>query len=318
MRALTSSSARTPLAWTELPSLPLKSTQVRIDVRAVGVNPVDWKMRDGEFLGVMHRLLGPRGPLVVGVDVAGVVTEVGAEVHHVAVGDRVVASTDFSKGERGSYAEEAVVSAANCAKLPDSVDFDVAGALPVAGATAWIALLEIGNLAERKSPRVLVLGASGGVGHVAVQLARRAGAKVVGVCSTRNVALVEGYGAKALDYTQGDLAERAMAEGPFDVVLDCVGSETYARSWCTRLLAPTGVHIQVVPRAADLLAIALPNRTKTVFGRASRERLEGLVAAISAGELEVRLAERIPLSEAERAHTVSRGGKVVGKLVLCA
>jgi NADPH:quinone reductase-like Zn-dependent oxidoreductase len=291
---------------------------VRVRVAAAGVNPVDWKMREYEFLGIAQRILGPSGPLVVGIDVAGTVTEVGGSVSDFAVGDRVVGGTDFSKGERGSYAEEAVLSVENCAKIPDSIPLDVAGALPVAGATAWMALYEHGRLRERSDAKVLVLGAAGGVGHLAVQLAARAGAKVVGVCSTRNVAFVESLGGTALDYTKGDVGEAAKALGPFDIVLDAVGSDKYARAWCRRLLKEDGVHIHVVPRASDLPFLAFPGKTRTVLGRATRARLEGLLAAIAAGELRIAVAERIPLAEAERAHELSRGGKVVGKLVLVA
>ncbi len=316
MRAQSSPKATVPLAWLELPRLPLKSRQVRICVAAVGVNPVDWKMRAFEFLGIAQRVLGPSGPLVVGIDVAGTITEVGSAVTEFAVGDRVVGGTDFSKCERGSYAEEAIVTVDNCAKLPDEVPFDVAGALPVAGATAWMALYEHGRLRERESPRVLILGAAGGVGHLAVQLASRVGAFAVGVCSTRNVAFVESLGGKAVDYSRGDVSEAAKALGPFDVVLDCVGSDHYSRSFCRGLLAEDGVHVLVVPRGPDLPFLAFPGNTRTVLGRASRERLEGLLAAVVCGELKVHIAERIPLGEAERAHDLSRGGKVVGKLVL--
>jgi NADPH2:quinone reductase len=318
MRALTAPNATTPLSFVDLPSLPLKPHQVRIAVKAVGVNPVDWKMRDYEFLGVMQRLLGPRGPVVVGIDVAGLVTEVGSKVRDFAVGDRVVGATDFSKGERGSYAEEAIVTDANCARLPDLVSFETAGALPVAGATAWMALHDHGRITERMDPRVLVLGAAGGVGHLAVQLARNAGAKVLGVCSTRNVPLITSFGVTPLDYTQGDALTRARDDGPFDVIVDGVGSATYPRSACASLLKSDGVLVQVVPRASDLPFIALPGRTHTVLGRATRERLEKLLVAIVARRLTVTIEHALPLADAERAQQLSRAGRVVGKLVLVA
>lgn len=318
MRALSAPDARTPLAWIDLPSLPLRPRQVRLAVRAAGVNPVDWKMRDGDFLGVMQRVLGPRGPLVVGIDVAGEVTEVGSAVTDLAVGDRVVASTDFSRKERGAYAEEAVVSADHCARLPAEVPLEVAGALPVAGATAWMALFELGRLRERRAPRVLVLGAAGGVGHLAIQLARGAGAQVVGVCSARTAALVEGWGATVVDYGRGDALDQARAHGPFDVVIDGIGSATYPRGRCAALVARGGALVKVVVRPGDLPFVVLPGPTRGILGRATRPRLEGLVAAVAAGTLRVHLDERLPLADAERAQQASRGGKVVGKLVLVA
>lgn len=318
MKYLTSANKDTPLAWAELPDLPLRPDQVRVQVRAAGVNPVDWKMREGDFLGVVQRIVGPRGPLVVGVDLAGVVTQVGSAVTDLQPGDRVVAGTDFSKGERGSYAEVAQVLGANCAKLPDSVPFDLAGALPVAGVTAQMALFEVAKLVPGSGAKVLVLGASGGVGHLAVQLARNAGFFVAGVCSTRNAALVARLGAQVIDYSQGDVEAQAAKLGPFDLVLDAVGSASYPAALCKRLLKKGGTHVQVVPAAGDLPAIVLPGPTRTVLARPNRERLEKLVAALASGQLEVVVDQRIALGDAERAHQVSRGGKVVGKLVLTA
>jgi len=149
-----------------------------------------------------------------------------------------------------------------------------------------------------------------------VQLARNDGAFVVGVSSSRNVALVEAWGAKSIDHTRGSALEEAQALGPYELIIDAVGSAAYPRGRCVALLAPKGVLVKVVPIASDLPFIALPGPTHTVLGRATRARLEPLVAAIAEGKLEVRLHERIPLREAERAQQVSRSGKVVGKLVL--
>lgn len=318
MKALTSPNKDTPLAWQELPDLPLCPDQVRIEVKAAGVNPVDWKMRQGDFLGVVQRIVGPRGPLVVGVDVAGVVTELGSAVKDLAIGDRVVAGTDFSKGERGSYAATAQVQAQNCCKLPDSVAFDIAGALPVAGVTAQMALFEVGKLTTGTPAKVLVLGASGGVGHMAVQLARNAGFTVVGVCSTRNAELVGRLGAQVLDYSKVEVAAEAAKLGPFDLVINAVGSASYPTAMAKKLLAKGGTLVLVVPGAADMLGVLLPGPVRTVLARPNRVRLAPLVEAIAAGKLEVVIDQRIPLAEAERAHQVSQGGKVVGKLVLVA
>ena len=101
MIAATSTDAHTPLHLVELPPMPLRNDEVRIKVRSIGVNPVDWKMREGSPLGFAQRLLGPRGPLVVGIDFAGEVTEVGASVRDLSVGARVVGGADFSRGQRG-------------------------------------------------------------------------------------------------------------------------------------------------------------------------------------------------------------------------
>ncbi|MBI2389174.1 MAG: NAD(P)-dependent alcohol dehydrogenase [Deltaproteobacteria bacterium] len=307
----TSCSAEEPLTLVELPSEPLGSRDVRVAVRAIGVNPVDWKMRSGGPLRLAHRILGPRGPLVVGVDFAGEVVE-AAERADLRVGDRVVGGTDFSRKQLGSYASEVVVRDEQCAVLPASVSFEVAACLPVPGVTA-LTCLELGRV--REASRVLVLGASGAVGLATLQLTRARGARAVGVCSTRNAALVERYGAIAVDYTKGDALAAAAPHGPYDLVVHAVGTATYPLRACRSLLTRRGVVALVVIRPADYPALAHRD-VATVLGRPHRAVLEQLVSAVARGELETLVEEKIPLAEAERAHAMSRGGRVVGKLLL--
>lgn len=317
MQALTSRGAAAPLAWTDLPDRPLRPDDVRVEVRAVGVNPVDWKMREASLLGVAQRVVGPPGPFVCGVDFAGVVREVGARVTEPRVGDPVVGGTDFSRGQRGSYARTVQVRADQVAVLPAGVAFDAAACLPVAGVTARMAVHELGGVDRKPAPRALVLGASGGVGHFAIQLARHHGL-AVGVCSARNAPLVERLGARPIDYGAGDPLEAAAAHGPYDVIVDAIGSAAYPVARCLRMLKPDGAHVLVMPQPRDYWRLAVPGRVKTVLGRPNRRNLAPLVELLAAGKLEVVIAERIPLDEAERAHRVSREGRVVGKLVLVA
>lgn len=316
MIVATSSSSESPLALVELPSQLLGPEDVRVCVRAIGVNPVDWKMRAGGPLRLAHRFLGPRGQLVVGVDFAGDVVAIGAKVTELAVGARVVGGTNFSRKQRGSYADEVVVRPDQCATLPDAVTFDAAACLPVPGATAWRAFAEVGGLQGKTGARVLVLGASGGVGLVAIQLARMLGADCVGVCSSRNAEVVRRFGATVIDYTAGDALATAREHGPFQVVLNAVGTAVYDASAVRSLLTPTGVHVLAVVRPADYAAMVFSSRTVAVLGKPWRGNLEPLVAALAKGEIEPLIEARLPLAEAEEAHRRSKAGKVVGKLLL--
>lgn len=318
VNALVSRSASTPLEWVELPDRPLRPDEVRVTVAAAGVNPVDWKMRGFDLLGLAHAVVGPSGPFVPGIDFAGHVVEVGAAVTELGLGDPVVGATDFSRRQRGSYARTVQVRADQVAALPPGVPLDEAACLPVAGVTAWAALFDRGTLAQRAEPRVLVLGASGGVGHLAVQLARDAGAAVVGVCSARNAALVRGLGAVPVDYGAGDPLEAAAPHGPFDVVVDAVGSRSYPIRRCLAVLRDDGAHVLIMPRPADYARLATSRRVSTVLGRATGANLAPLVERLATGRLRVAIAERVPFDEAERAHQLSREGRVVGKLVLVA
>lgn len=315
IHALTSASIDAPLTLVTLPARPLRPNEVRVRTRAIGVNPVDWKMRSaGGLLGFLQRVLGPRGPLVVGIDFAGEVIEVGARVTELEVGARVVGGTDFSRGQRGSYADQVVVRPDQCAVLPDSVGFEAAASLPVAGVTAWMALTEHAKIAA--GSRVLVLGAAGGVGLFAVALARMLGAEVAGVCSTRNVEVVERAGATAIDYTKGDALEAARAYGPYDLVLHMIGTATYPLRACRALLSKTGIVDLVAVRFADYLAVAFSREVRTILGRPTRPRLAALVDALAHGAIDPIIEARYPLAEGEEAHRRSRSGKVVGKLLL--
>ena len=317
MIAATSESPSTPLRLVELASRPLRDDEVRVAVRAVGVNPVDWKMRGlGSPLGLAQRVLGPSGPLVVGIDFSGEVTEVGGRVSDTRVGDRVVGGTDFSRAQRGSYADEVVVREDQLAPLPTDVSFDDAACLPVPGVTAWRALTELGGLTAGAGQRALILGASGGVGLLAVQLARSLGAAVTGVCSTRNVALVERLGATVVDYTRGDALGQARAHGPFDVIVNTVGADSYPLRGTLPLLTPRGVVALVVVTPGDYPSLVLRPRVRAVLGRPTRANLVPLVNALQRKEIVTIIDEVMPLADAERAHAKSRTGKVVGKILL--
>ncbi|HEX5067836.1 MAG TPA: NAD(P)-dependent alcohol dehydrogenase [Myxococcota bacterium] len=305
-----------PLVMLELPTPEPRPDEVRIAVKAIGVNPVDWKMRTLGPLRLAARIIGPPPPVVVGVDFAGVVDALGSQVTGLSPGMRVVGGTDFSRKQRGSYADTVVVRPDQLCPLPPEIDFETAGALPVAGVTAWMSLVEIGRLVEGQ--RALVLGASGGVGQLAVQFAKRVlGGFVAGVCSGKNTTLVKELGADVvLDYTQGDPLAQARAHGPFQVVMDCVGG--YSGSGCRALLAPGGRHVVVSgdTPAAMLQLLVPPFSSKPVLARANRERLGHVVRAVAAGKVKVNIAQRFALADAEKAHALSQTGRVTGKLVL--
>jgi NADPH:quinone reductase-like Zn-dependent oxidoreductase len=305
-----------PLEWIERPTPEPRANELRVAVKAIGVNPVDWKMRTLGPLRLAARLLGPPPPVVVGVDFAGVVDAVGTRVTDLRPGARVVGGTDFSRGQRGSYADTVFVRPDQVCPLPPEIDFETAAALPVAGVTAWMSLREIGRIAAGQ--KGLILGASGGVGHLAVQLAKHVlGASVVGVCSGKNVPLVEALGADlVLDYQKGDALAQARPHGPFQVVMDCVGS--YSGAGCRALLARGGRHVVVSGDSPGAIAQLLvpPFSSRAVLARANRERLAHVVGAVAAGKVEVQIAQRFALTDAEQAHALSQTGRVTGKLVL--
>lgn len=293
----------------------LRPREVRVAVEAVGVNPVDWKMRDNLGLHLVHRLLGPPGPFVCGMEFAGVVSEVGRAARGVSVGDAVVGGIDFARRQRGSYATEVVVDDTQLAVLPPRVDVHSAACLPVAGGIARMALAVDVGRRGLNGGKVLVLGASGGVGHLALQLARNRGAQVFGVCSARNAPRVARLGATPIPYDDRDAFEEALSHGPFDLVVNAVDTVAYPVRRVAGLLRGNGRQVLVAPTVRDLPCLALP-RVTTRFVRPTRQTLEPLVRELAEGRLEVAISERLPLEQAESALQRSREGRVVGKVVL--
>ncbi|MBI4821572.1 MAG: NAD(P)-dependent alcohol dehydrogenase [Deltaproteobacteria bacterium] len=323
MKAIVSSSPDEPLEARDLPEARLRPNELRVRVQAAGVNPADWKMRSYFYLGVARRVIGAPGPFVPGIDFAGIVESAGSSVGFPRVGDRVMGSTDFSRRQRGSYAEYVHVRPDQVAILPPEVSAEEAACLPVPGVTAYRGLFDLGGLSDtipldpkQRSRKVLVLGASGGVGHLAVQLAHSRGCFVAGVCSAKNAELVERLGGLPIDYRSGDALSLAEAQGPFDVIVDCVGSQAYPTERCERLLTQSGILVLFMPRLHDARALFKVTRVKTLLVQPRSNILDRLVSDLAEKRIRVVIADRIPLSEAERAHAISKSGHVVGKLVL--
>lgn len=279
-----------------------------LEVHAVGVNPVDWKIRDGQLRWV----LGLDFPYVPGGDLCGRVIRAGPGVEEVGEGDWLFGTVDPRRG--GAYAERAVLPVDRAAPKPGALDPAEAVALPIPGVTALEGLREKGGLGP--GGEALVIGASGGVGHLAVQVARCLGASATGVCSTRNVAWVEELGAEeVIDYTRRDYARE---ERDFDVVLDAVAVRSY---WaCRSLLGRGGTYVTTVPGPAFFPAVPLAplfgHRARTLIARPRREVLAELGAWAEEGRLVPRVEDELPLEEAAGAHARSEEGRVRGKLVL--
>lgn len=268
--------------------------EVRIVVRAAGVNPIDWKL----VTGVMGD--PPDRPRVPGIDAAGLVDEIGAGVTGVRLGDPV-----FGPATGGSAAEYAVLSA--WAAKPESVPFEVAGALPVAGETA-VRVLDL--LGLRAGQTVVVDGASGGVGSTTVQVALARGLRVIGTAGEGNQEFVASLGAEPTQHGPGLFDRvRALAPDGVDGAVDTAG-----RGSVRDLVELAGDPAKVVT-IADFSAGDLGVQV-TTGGGDRRERLEQVAALLADGALTVPVAQTFPLERIGEAYETSREGHVRGKLVL--
>jgi NADPH:quinone reductase-like Zn-dependent oxidoreductase len=293
------------LELVEAPRPTPMPTEVLVRTVAAGVNPVDWKVRArGGFLG--------EPPFTVGWDVAGVVEETGYGVTRFSVGDRVFGMPRFPR-EAAAYAEYVTSPSRQLAGIPDGLDDEEAGALPLAGLTAWQALVETADV--RPGQRVLVLAAAGGVGHLAVQIAKARGAYVFGTARAEKHAFLSELGVdEPIDYTRESVPERAP---DVDVVLDLVGGETGLDAFPA--VRDGGVFVSV-PSSAGLEALhELADGRVRVTGilvEPDRAGLEALAELASAGALRPHVSHTFPLAEAGRAHELGETGRTQGKLVL--
>ncbi|MGW0904303.1 NADP-dependent oxidoreductase [Streptomyces sp. NPDC002853] len=267
--------------------------QIRVAVRAAGVNPVDWRIREGQVLGA-HPTALPSG---VGLDAAGVVDEVGEGVEEVAVGDHV-----FGEGS-STYAEFAVLSA--WARMPEGLTFEEAVGYPSVVETALRVVSEVG---VRPGQTLLVSGASGGVGSAVLQIARERGITVIGTAGAANQDYLRGLGAHATTYGAG-WVERVRQLGPVDAALDLAGSGVLRE-----LVELTGDPDRVIS-IADLGAPAFGVRFSGVAGSVP-EALAEAAALISGGKLHIPVEKSYTLAEAAAAHIDSRAGHSRGRRVI--
>ncbi|TWV53738.1 NADP-dependent oxidoreductase [Streptomyces misionensis] len=267
--------------------------RIRIAVRAAGVNPVDWRIREGQVLGA-HPTTLPSG---VGLDASGVVDEVGEGVEGVEVGDHV-----FGEGSC-TYAEFAVLSA--WARMPEGLTFEEAAGYPSVVETALRILREVG---VRSGQTLLVSGASGGVGSAVLQIARERGVTVIGTAGAANQDYLRGLGAQPTTYGEG-WVERVRRLGRIDAALDLAGSGVIPE-----LVELTGDPRKVVS-IADLRAPEHGVRFSGVAGSVP-EALAEAVDLISRGRLHIPVEKAYPLAEAAAAHVDSQAGHTRGRRVL--
>ena len=292
------------LQYEDAPRPQLRKDEVLIRVHAAGVNPLDWKVRAGLSNGtVQHKL-----PLIPGWDVSGVVDEVGAGASQFKKGDEVIAMADPTRD--GAYGDYIAVCEAALAPKPKSLHHVRAAAVPLSALTAWRSLFYLGHLQSRQ--RILIHGASGGVGHFVVQLAKWKGAHVLATASTKNQELLRKLGAdETIDYTSQKFEEVAEK---VDLVLDTIGGDTQQRSW--RVLNKGGALVSLVQLPSEQKARRFGVRGILCSVQPDGVQLSKIAELIDSAKLKPIIDRILPLSEARRAHELSQNGHIRGKIVL--
>ena len=288
------------LTFEQIPQPEPKEGEVLVRVHAAGVNPMDWKVRSGVSQNVRPQSF----PYVPGVDFAGVIESVGADVTAFHVGQEVFGCA------WGTYTQYALVPVNYTALKPKTLSFDEAATIPLGATTAWQGLFDHGNL--QKGQRVLILGGSGGIGLFAVQFAHWKGAQVISTTSTRNVDFVRSLGAETvIDYSKGHVEDEIR---DVDLVLDTVGGESLTTVYPT--LKRGGTLVTVVGQPDEAKADQFGVHVHRFTAQISSELLTRVAQLISEGQVKTIVGETFPLNEAAHAQDLSQKGHGRGRIVL--
>jgi NADPH:quinone reductase-like Zn-dependent oxidoreductase len=293
----------------DIPQPEIAADQILVEVHAASVNPIDWKIREG----MMAARYGDEFPMVLGLDASGVVVETGADVSDFSIGDEVYARSDNGAGK--CYAEYVALNPATVAKKPASLTHREAAGIPLAALTPIYGLRDCGHIKE--GDRVLLVGASGGVGVFAIQIAKAVGAHVTGVCSAKNADIVRELGADAvIDYTSEDVLRE---DDSYDIIYDAVGALELRDA--LGALSEGGVYLTLVPVPG--IDFFIPGQTQREDGKGyfvawtpRAEDLDLLSGWVSEGKLKPVIDSEFSLDDIRAAHERSQTERAVGKIII--
>ncbi len=288
----------------DAPIPPCGPHDVLVRVVAAGVNPLDWKLRNGAMADRVPQAF----PITLGQDGAGVVRAVGGAVTDFKTGDEVYFYAELGRG--GSYAEYVAVAADQVALKPRTASFAAAAALPAPGQAAWTALMDTAHI--ERGQRVLIHGAAGALGSIAVQLAKQQGLHVVATASAADLALVRSLGAdEVIDYRAQRFQDIVIG---MDVVLDTLGGPTQEASW--GVLKAGGMLVATAQPPSPERAAQLGVRAAFVFTPPRGSILRELAQWVDAGRLRILVGQELALADAATAHRRGEAGQARGKMIL--
>ena len=295
---------RSVLQFEDAPKPAIARDEALVRVVAAAVNPIDWKIRQGHLKTMVPYVF----PLTLGWDFSGVIEALGSEVSGLAVGDAVFSRPDIRRD--GSYAEYVAVRAVEIARKPKTISHIEAASIPLVGITAWETIVSVGNLVAGQ--KALIHAASGGVGSLAVQIAKSRGAHVVATTSSANIELVRSLGAdQVIDYRNQRFTDKVK---DVDVVVDTVGGDVQASSWS--VLRRGGILVSTVSVPSIERAAALGVRSAFVLISPNAAVLDQLAGLVDSGKLRTLIGGEFALQDIADAHALSESGRTVGKIVL--
>jgi NADPH:quinone reductase-like Zn-dependent oxidoreductase len=285
----------------------LSAGKVLVEVKAAGINPVDWKIREG----YMQQMIHLQFPSTLGLDFSGIIKQVGEDVSSdFKQGDEVYGQAGVPSGGSGAFSEMALASATSIAHKPKTLDYAEAAALPLVGVSAWQALVEFMGLSNGQ--KILIHGGAGGIGSIAIQLAKNLGTHVATTVSTDDKQFVRELGAdEIIDYKTQTFED---VVHDYDAVFDTVGDETYTRSF--KVLRKGGIVVSTLEQQNSELMEQFGVKAVFQFTQVNRERLSKLAEWVDQNKVKVNIEKAFPLDEAGKALDYLRDIHLRGKVVL--
>ena len=283
--------------------------KVLVRIKAAGVNPADWKVREGYF----QQMAPLQFPSTLGMDFSGIIEKVGEGVSEFEYNDEVYGQASAMRGDSGAFAEMALASADSIAHKPKTLSHEEAAGLPLVGVSAWQALVETIGLS--KGQKILIHGGAGGIGSIAIQLAKHLGAYTATTVSTNDKQFVKeeiGADDEVIDYKTQNFED--VLSHDYDAVFDTVGGETYARSF--KVLKIGGIIVSMLEQPSQELMNRFGVKAIFQFTQLNRERLTKLAQWVDQNKIRVNVDRTFPLDDAGKALDYQRDVHPRGKVVL--
>src|SRR6476620_2751892 len=290
------------------PLLHLSSEKIRVDIKAAGVNPIDWKIREG----YMKQMISLQFPSTLGMDFSGIIKEVGKDIsmEEYKQGDEVYGQASVTNGGTGAFAEIALTNADNIAIKPKSLNYAEAAALPLVGVSAWQALVE--NMKLSKDQKILIHGGAGGIGSIAIPLAKNMGAYVATTASSDDKQFVQSLGAdKIIDYKSQDFEELVH---DYDAVYDTIGGQTYTKSF--NVLKKSGIIVSMLEQPNSELIQRFGVKAIFQFTQVNKDRLTQLAQWIDQNNIKMHIDKTFSLDESAKALDYVKDVHPRGKVIL--
>ncbi len=289
----------------------INDNEILVEVKAVSINPIDWRIRTGE----MRMITGRIPPRILGADYSGVVNKIGKNITSYKKGDEVYGLINNAKVKEGTYADFVKVKESEICLKPNNCSFEEAASLPLVSLTAYLAIVNTAKV--KKGSNILINGCTGGVGSVAVQIAKALGCNVTGICSSKNFDFARKLGTdKMIDYKKNNVLEKTEI---YDTIFDTVGNLKFSKS--KKILRAKEVYVTTAATFTAILFTPIFNlfrskKSKVIIANPNSDILTVVKQMVETGKIKSKISKTFDFEQIKEAHKMSQNGGFCGKIVL--